>query len=62
VRVRGKVEMVEDIKLKRRLSPSGLSTVKCLKKTISNGGFPPQGKATTWTMQDGDAPAGFIDL
>ena len=63
VRVRGKIEMVEDIALKKEIVAKrpflGSYSDEDYKAMAV---FRLKGKATTWTMQDGDKPAGFIDL
>jgi pyridoxamine 5'-phosphate oxidase len=63
VRVRGKAAMVEDLKLKKEIVAArpfyGEMTEEDYKAMAV---FRLKGKATTWTMQDGDAPAKFIDL
>jgi uncharacterized pyridoxamine 5'-phosphate oxidase family protein len=63
VRVRGKADMVEDMALKKEIVKSrpflGEYTEADYKDMAV---FHLKGKGTTWTMQDGDAPAGFIDL
>jgi pyridoxamine 5'-phosphate oxidase len=63
VRVRGKVEMVEHLALKKEIV-SGRPFYGEMSEEDYNdmAVFRLKGKATTWTMQDGDSPGGFIDL
>jgi pyridoxamine 5'-phosphate oxidase len=63
VRVRGRVEMVEDMALKKEIvtkRPFLGSPAEADYDSMAV--FRLKGKATTWTMQGGDNPAGFIDL
>ena len=63
VRVRGRVEMTEDIKIKKEIVAArpfyGEMTEEDYKAMAV---FRLKGKATTWTLQDGNAPAEFIEL
>ena len=65
VRVRGKIEIVEDLALKKEI----VSNRDFLKPMYPNdeacanmGVCRLKGKATTWSMQDMTAPTTFIDL
>jgi len=63
VRVRGRVEMVEDLALKKEIVAARpfygeMSDADYAEMAV----FRLKGKATTWTMQDGDNPGGFIEL
>lgn len=63
VRVRGKAEPAEDIELKKEIVSKRpfygeMSEADYKQMAV----FRLKGKATTWTMQDGDNPAKFIDL
>ncbi len=65
VRVRGKIEIVEDLALKKEI----VSNRDFLKSMYPNdeayanmGVCRLKGKATTWSMQDMAAPTTFIDL
>jgi len=63
VRVRGKVEMVEDMALKKEIvSKRPFYGEMSEEDYKAMAVFRLKGKATNWTMQDGDAPAGFIEL
>jgi len=63
VRVRGRMEIVEDPELKKEIVEK-----KPFLQAIYQGNFEPmavcrlKGKATTWSMQNMTAPATFIDL
>jgi uncharacterized pyridoxamine 5'-phosphate oxidase family protein len=63
VRVRGKAVLDEDIKLKKEIVSKrpfyGEMTEADYKEMAV---FRLKGKATTWTMEGGDSPSGFIDL
>ncbi len=63
VRVRGKMEIVEDLTMKKEI----VENRPFLKSFYKNGYdalgiFRLKGKATTWTMQDMGKPTTFIDL
>ena len=63
VRVRGKAEPVEDINLKKEIvSKRPFYGEMSEEDYKAMAVFRLKGKATTWTMQDGDGPAKFIDL
>jgi len=63
VRVRGKIELVEDLALKKEIVEK-----RPFLKPIYEKGYDDmavcrlKGKATTWSMQDMAAPTTFIDL
>lgn len=64
VRVRGKVEIIEDLMLKKEI----VENRPFLKPFYKNGGYEAmgvfrlKGKATIWTMKDLGKPTTFIDL
>jgi pyridoxamine 5'-phosphate oxidase len=64
VRVRGKVEILEDLALKKEI----VEKRPFLKPMYQQGNYDSmgllrlKGKATTWTMQNMTAPTTFIDL
>jgi pyridoxamine 5'-phosphate oxidase len=63
VRVRGKIEMVEDLALKKEIVEKRPFLKPMYEKSYDGMGVCRlKGKATTWSMQDMTAPATFIDL
>jgi pyridoxamine 5'-phosphate oxidase len=63
VRVRGRAEMVEDLALKKEIVAKRPFYGEMSEEDYKDMAvFRLKGKATTWTMQDGDNPGGFIDL
>jgi pyridoxamine 5'-phosphate oxidase len=63
VRVRGKIEMVEDLALKKEIVSKRPFYGEMSEEDYNDMAvFRLKGKAATWTMQGGDAPEGFIDL
>jgi pyridoxamine 5'-phosphate oxidase len=63
IRVRGRVEMLEDLALKKEIVAKRPFYGEMSEEDYNDMAvFRLKGKATTWTMQDGDNPAGFINL
>ena len=63
VRVRGKMEMVEDLALKKEIVEKRPFLKASVEKGYDNMAVCRlKGKATTWSMQDMAAPVKFIDL
>lgn len=63
VRVRGKIETVEDMALKKEIVKNRPFLGEYSEEDYKDMAVCRlKGKGTSWTMQDGDAPAGFIDL
>jgi uncharacterized pyridoxamine 5'-phosphate oxidase family protein len=63
VRVRGKAELVEDLKLKKEIVAARPFYGEMTEEDYqAMAVFRLKGQATSWTMQEGDGPAKFIDL
>ena len=63
VRVRGKIEMIEDLVLKKEIVNNRPFLGSYSEEDYKDMAvLQLKGKATTWTMQDGDGPAKFINL
>lgn len=63
VRVRGKAVMVEDLALKKEIVAARPFYGEMTETDYqAMAVFRLKGQATTWTMQDGDAPAEYIEL
>lgn len=63
VRVRGKAEPVEDLDLKKEIVSKRPFYGEMFEEDYKQMAvFRLKGKATTWTMEDGDGPAKFIEL
>ena len=63
VRVRGKVETLEDMALKKEIVKNRTFLGEYTEEDYKDMAVCRlKGKATTWTMQEGDGPAKFIDL
>ena len=63
VRVRGKIEIVEDLALKKEIVEKRPFLKPMYEKGYDNMGvLRLKGKATTWNMQNMAAPTTFIDL
>lgn len=63
VRVRGKMELVEDMALKKEIVAGRAFLGDYSEEDYKDMAvFRLKGKATIWTMEDGDGPAKYIDI
>jgi pyridoxamine 5'-phosphate oxidase len=63
IRVRGKAEPVEDINLKKEIAANRPFYGEMTEEDYNEMAvFRLKGKATIWTMEEGDVPYNFIDL